>query len=126
MKKNLLKAIIILVVLVGGLNIKWMVALEFGTHFSLLESLNMDISEKQFLTPESIKESLNYYVDHKFTTTCDIVENYDNVVVVEYRGNDYKVNVKDGDSYNNASKAKITFKTSDTLKDYQIVNIQPQ
>lgn len=125
MKKNLIKVVLILVVVLGALNIKWLYQPSTDTHFSIAQSIDTDIAEKQFLTLSSAKDTCNYYINHKFTTTCDVVTNYDDIVVVEYKGNDYKVLVKDGDNYNNVSRADVTFKAGKSLKDYKIVNIKP-
>lgn len=124
MKNNLIKIILALIVILGALNIKWLYQPSTDTHFSIVNAVSMDISEKQFQTPSFIKDTCNYYISHKFTTACDIIKNYDDVVVVEYKGNSYKVFVKDGNSYNKA-KADVTFKASQNLKDYKITDIRP-
>lgn len=126
MKRNLIKVVLILVVALGTLNIKWLYHPSTDTRFSIINSVLTDISEKQFLTPEFIKDTFSYYVNHKVTVTCDVVTNYDNTVVIEYKGNDYKVPVNDGDNYNNVSAAEVIFQTGKSLKDYKVVNIQPE
>jgi hypothetical protein len=63
---------------------------------------------------------------HKtITCKCDIITNYDNIVEIEYKGNSYKCYVKDGNNYNNATKALITFKTTKSLLNYKIIDIKP-
>ena len=64
MKKNLIKVVLILVVALGALNIKWLYQPSTASHFSIINSVSTDISEKQFLTPESIKDTCGYYINH--------------------------------------------------------------
>lgn len=115
-----------------------------GTHtayFSVLSAIQSDIDEQQFNTPYFIYHSIVGYKNTNnpdnsqqinnnnttITANCDIVTNYDNTIVIEYKGNQYKCTVHDGNNYNKSTQALVSFHTNNigNLKQYKITDIKP-
>lgn len=57
--KKLIKTAMITGLIIGVINIPWMTNKGLPFHFSIVNALNMDYQEKQFLTPYFIKDNIS-------------------------------------------------------------------
>lgn len=57
--KKLIKVGIIVGLIIGITNIPWMTNKGLPFHFSIVNALNMDYHEEQFLTPYFIKDNIS-------------------------------------------------------------------
>lgn len=92
---------------------------------SILSILILLIASTSFISIYNTNSNTNK--TNTIVSTCNIITNYDNMVVIEYKGNTYKCFVHDGNIYNKLTKAKIIFNTNNIsdLKSYRIIDIAP-